>query len=579
MKLSAIALDYDGTIAVDGVLDPSVRDAIADLRRRGVVIVLATGRQVTDLRRTVGDLACFDVIVAENSAVLDFPASGRHVTLAPPPNPAFLDELRRRNVHFAAGECVVAADASAAPAMLEVLRGLELPLTLTFNRASLMVLPQAVAKSTGLRQALRALRISIHNTVGIGDAENDHDLLDACEVGAAVEWGSQALRTVADEVISGAGPAAVADYMRRLAGQPRLSAVQMGRRHLVLGYEHNGTEVSLAVRGRTILIAGEPGTGKSSLAGLLCEQLILQGYCVCVVDPEGDYASLSALPDVVTLGGDEPPPSARELARTLEHPDVSVVIDLSRLAQREKIGYVRTLMPLLVAMRRRTGLPHKILLDEAHYFLADADHTHMIDPELAGYIVVTYRVSALDPAIRRTGDAVTLVTRESDPHEVDTLLDMCRPQPAAAASKTLFRDLQVNEAAVLPGVTESHGTIRRFLLAPRLTAHVRHRTKYVDMPVADAHAFIFAEGGHSGPRARTLREFVGFLLQLPAERLTGHLQRHDLSRWIGDVFRDRPLALRIRTLESRIASDGAHDVAAAIAQTIRARYETASDAA
>src|SRR6185369_2068363 len=130
----------------------------------------------------------------------------------------------------------------------------------------------------------------IHNTVAIGDAENDHDLLDVCEVGAAVEWGSSALRATADEVVHGSGPEAVAAYMRRLVEQPRLSAAQMGRRRLVLGYEHDGTEVSLAVRGRTILVAGEPGSGKSQLAGLLCEQLILQGYCVCVVDPEGDYA-------------------------------------------------------------------------------------------------------------------------------------------------------------------------------------------------------------------------------------------------------------------------------------------------
>ena len=37
-----------------------------------------------------------------------------------------------------------------------------------------MMLPQGVAKSTGLRQALQALPLSIHNAVGIGDADNDH---------------------------------------------------------------------------------------------------------------------------------------------------------------------------------------------------------------------------------------------------------------------------------------------------------------------------------------------------------------------------------------------------------------------
>ena len=339
MKFAALALDYDGTIAVDGVFDPAVREAVAEARRRGIVVILVTGRQLPDLHRVAGDLTCFDVIVGENGAVLEFPSSGRHVVVGHAPNPTFLQELTRRGVPFAAGESVVEADANWAGTILEVIRSLEQPLILAFNRGRLMVLPQAVAKSTGLRHALLALRVSIHNTVAIGDAENDHDLLEACEVGVAVEWGSAALRAVADEVIAGTGPSAVADYIRRVSQQPRLSAGQMGRRRLILGRQYNGDEVSLAVRGRTILIAGEPGTGKSWLAGLLCEQSILQGYCVCIIDPEGDYRSLEALPSVITLGGDDPPPHARELLRALRHPDVSVIIDLSKLSHREKREY------------------------------------------------------------------------------------------------------------------------------------------------------------------------------------------------------------------------------------------------
>jgi hypothetical protein len=184
------------------------------------------------------------------------------VVLGHPPYPAFVDELRRRGAQVSVGETVVETDASSADAALDVLRTLELPLILAFNRGRLMVLPQAVAKSTGLRQALGALRLSIHNTIGIGDAENDHDLLDACEVGVAVAWGSRTLRGVADEVIDGAGPAAVGDYIRRVSQQPRLSAAQMGRRRLLLGHRHNGDPISLAIRGRTVVIAGEPGTGQ-----------------------------------------------------------------------------------------------------------------------------------------------------------------------------------------------------------------------------------------------------------------------------------------------------------------------------
>ncbi len=380
------------------------------------------------------------------------------------------------------GETVVEAEASTALSVLDSLRKLEQPLILAFNRGRLMVLPQAVGKSTGLRQALFALRLSIHNTVGIGDAENDHDLLDACEVGVAVAWGSPALRAVADQIIPGTGPPAVAEYLRRLVGQPRLSAAQMGRRRLALGHQHNGDPVSLAVRGRTILVAGEPGTGKSWLAGLLCEQLILQGYCMCIIDPEGDYRSLEALPSVITLGGDDPPPQARELVHALRHPDVSVVVDLSKISHHAKTD-LKTLLPLLIALRRRTGLPHKILLDEAHYYLGGSDSDRLIDPELAGYILVTYRISGLASSIRATSDAVVMVTRESDPDEAATLLAMCRPsQPYVAIDPRLFADLAMNEAAILPGSEESHGHVCRFQMAPRLTEHVRHRQKYSTCP-------------------------------------------------------------------------------------------------
>ena len=45
MKL-AVAVDYDGTIAFNGTIDPAVRDAIAQLRLHAIAVVLVTGRRL-----------------------------------------------------------------------------------------------------------------------------------------------------------------------------------------------------------------------------------------------------------------------------------------------------------------------------------------------------------------------------------------------------------------------------------------------------------------------------------------------------------------------------------------------------
>ena len=158
MKFGVLALDYDGTIARDGRLDSDVRAAIAEVCARGIAVVIATGRILSELKQVAGDLQFVDAVVAENGVVLDFP-NGHSRLLGSSPLAAFLEELRRRNLEFKAGQCVVELDAASALQVLTVIRELELPLTLLFNRGRLMVLPQGVSKGIGLREALATLRL------------------------------------------------------------------------------------------------------------------------------------------------------------------------------------------------------------------------------------------------------------------------------------------------------------------------------------------------------------------------------------------------------------------------------------
>jgi len=181
---------------------------------------------------------------------------------------------------------------------------------------------------------------------------------------------------------------------------------------------------------------------------------------------------------------------------------------------------------------------------------------------LAGYIIVTYRLSTLSSDVWRADDSVALVRRESDRSEADALAALCCASTGTAAAALTLTTLGPEEAALLPGAFEAHGGLLRFTVAPRLTTHVRHRSKYLDTPIAEDHAFVFGEGARGRHRARSLKEFMSLLDIAAPGIVLGHLRRQDFSRWIDHVFRDGPLATRIRTIE-RGADGEASAVAAA----------------
>lgn len=515
MRLLTLALDYDGTITRNDRLAIDMRQAIGDARAHGICVVLVTGRILSELRRVAGELHFVDGVVAENGGVLHFPESGHTTVLAPAVPEAFVDELSRRGIAFRTGQSLVDADAADAQQLLDVIRSLELPLVLAFNKGRVMTLPQGVSKATGLRAALDTLRLSPRNTLAIGDAENDHELLRIAEIGAAVSWGSPSLRRAADVTLTGDDSSAVASYIRELTSRGTMPATTQARRQLLLGYLDDGTEFRLAVRGRNVLVAGDTKSGKSWVAGLLTEQLILLGYCVCILDPEGDYRSLEALPGVVVLGGEDPPPSVRELTRALRYPDRSVIVDLSRVPQDGKVSYIRSTLPALNLLRARTGLPHRIVIDEAHYFLRDDTAGRLLDLERNGYTVATYCASRLPKALLDATD-VMIVTCESNPAELDMLHRSCSERaPCEVPDFKLLPTLRPGQAVALPVTAEAGGRLQLFTVATRLTPHVRHRQKYVDVPVSEQRAFVFT----NAIRVRTLRSFVRHLESQPLQAL------------------------------------------------------------
>jgi hypothetical protein len=166
------------------------------------------------------------------------------------------------------------------------------------------------------------------------------------------------------------------------------------------------------------------------------------------------------------------------------------------------------------------------------------------------------------------------VTCESNPAEVEALCRCCVHCPHVDTVQwPILGHLKVGQAVALPVTAEAAGELRMFTIAPRLTPHVRHREKYVDVPVGQERAFVFAPNGGPPRRVRTLRQFVGELESIPRATLDPYVMRGDFSRWIGGVFGDHALAQQLRGLEQRHRTDRGPDTLAEIASAIRSRYD------
>src|SRR5689334_22198721 len=85
MHYLALASDYDGTLAHDGVVSDEVIDALLRFRESRRRLLLVTGRELVDLQRTFNRLDLFDAVVVENGAVLYSPETGCERPLAEPP--------------------------------------------------------------------------------------------------------------------------------------------------------------------------------------------------------------------------------------------------------------------------------------------------------------------------------------------------------------------------------------------------------------------------------------------------------------------------------------------------------------
>lgn len=517
----ALAIDYDNTLTTSARPTEDALAAIWEVRHGGYRVVLVTGRIVAELRADFPDVdRHFDMIVAENGAVLV--RGGISQPLAPPMDTAFESALAARGVPIRRGEVILATDAAHDTAVIEEVARLGLETQLMFNRGALMLLPHDVTKGSGLAHALAALGISPHNTVAIGDAENDHSLLDACEIGVAVSNAVESLKAHADLVLDEPAGAGVASFLRG-PFKDGLRGVEPKRWRARLGTDAAGAPVLVPGSRVNLGIFGGSGHGKSYLAGLVAEQLIGLGYTVCVLDLEGDHVGLSMLHGVIAFGGHDAVPAPEQLGLLFVEGLGSAVIDLSMHGLEAKRRFALAALAACRRSRERTGAPQWVIIEEAQVPLA------------------THPGACTHPGQGSSGLCIVSYQPELLCKHAEALIDIY---------------LQCDEDGTAT-VARRGQTPRRFTPAPRLTPHDRHWHKYTSGDLPAYRRFHFRDfHGLTGDSAANLEDFRATIAQTRPGVLRHHAAHGDLSRWLGDLSHDARIVETIRAIENALRAGG-----------------------
>jgi HAD superfamily hydrolase (TIGR01484 family) len=235
----ALATDYDGTLATDGQVDRATLNALEQWKAAGRKSILITGRRLDDFQTVFSRFDLFDLVIAENGALLYRPADQTEQPLSEPPPDTFIQQLQKRILQaeqpqtvpgefnkivsdrglqwLAVGRVIVATWTPHDVTVQEVIQELGIrDLQIIMNKGAVMILPVGVDKGLGLRAAAQELQLPLDSIAGVGDAENDTAFLALCGYSVAVANALPELKERVNWVSKGERGAGVVELIDQL---------------------------------------------------------------------------------------------------------------------------------------------------------------------------------------------------------------------------------------------------------------------------------------------------------------------------------------------------------------------------
>ncbi len=543
MRYQVLATDYDGTLAHNGIVVPSTVDALKRFLGSGRQLVLVTGRELPELKAIFPEVNLFRWVVAENGGLLYEPSSTKVQRLGEGVSEKLVSFLRARGVApISVGQSIIATWSPYEQVVLESIRELGLELQVIFNKGAVMVLPAGVNKASGLEQALHELKMSRHNTVGVGDAENDHSFLQIVEFSASVSNALPSLHEAVDLKL----PLSHGEGVEYLIDQILLEDLSAyngtSKRHLLPIATAEGIDVCLPSYSGPILICGPSGSGKSTLSNRIVDTIAEQGYQFCLLDPEGDYESFEG---AVVLGSPNSTPQVDEVLHVLSQPEVNVVVCLTGIAIPERPTFFLQLLSGLMELRAQTGRPHWLILDEAHHLIpADwGPSSESLPSNWKNVVLITVQPSLLPIFLLEQVDTLAIVGDDASKTIEDfiSIIDVDEPDLPAA---------EPSEGDILVWSIRNPSNMQRCKPMKSQRQHHRHRRKYAEGQLPPDRSFYFrGPAGSLNLRAQNLILFCQLAEGVDDQTWQFHLLNGDYRRWFAESIKDDSLAAETLKVE------------------------------
>ena len=564
MRYHILATDYDGTIALHGKVNKQTVEALKQLKASARKLILVTGRELEELIALFPEYTLFDVIVAENGALIYDPLTMKEQLLGERPPAAFIDALKQQNVQpLSVGRVIVATWEPHETTVLEAIKSTGIEHQVIFNKGAVMVLPPGINKAAGLQAVLKHMKYSSHNIVAVGDAENDIAMMQLAECSVAVANALQSVKQQVSFVTHADHGAGVEELIAQLLENDFTEADKYLERHyLQLGKDKFDKDYKISPYHDGILLTGSSGGGKSTLTTAFLENLIASNYQFCLVDPEGDYLDF---PDTVIVGDAEHEPVTEEIVGLLENPEQNVIVCLLAVPLDKRPSFFNQLLSPIIDLRNKKGHPHWLVFDEVNHLLPPETEVTFfnIPGNLNNFLIITTEPARINDAIMKYAN--TLIVVGDKPQE---MLQQYASLKSLSFDTSRVPKLDQGEALIWEAANQKEPVIISYSSPKQLTK--RHIKKYATGKMEYNNFYFKGPAGKLNLKAYNVVVFMQLAEGVDDDTWMFHLKQNDYSKWFSDALHDDELATLTKQIED--SSNDAKKSKEEILKLITERY-------